>query len=291
MENNDDILMRKHHKLRISKTTLPEQSRPTSYPKKQALEDSFHAVVNQHSREACFVVKLDGEIVYCNAATKELLGIESSLLICSNIKHLIPVNQWTVFRAALRASEIDSEQSTVIHCDFLDAKNNSIFCSLAVNDERHHPLVEGYVIHVQDRSHLQQTKEKLMLHQFANELIKEAVVIVDVPDMKVVFANQAFYHLSGFTKAEVMEGKLNLFKSPYSDLLFANPTSLKVIERFQKAIKTRKKFVGKIHSKKKSGEVFYHRMDLSPVVNAQGELTHYVAGLKEIKRRKTKPKS
>ena len=60
------------------------------------------------------------------------------------------------------------------------------------------------------------------------------------------------------------------------------------IEAGQKALMARKKFVGKIYSKKKSGALFYHRFDLTPVLDAKGELTHYIAGLKEIKQRKSK---
>jgi PAS domain S-box-containing protein len=290
MEKSNDILMREHHKLRISKTTLPDQAAQNYQTKSPPTEESFHAVINQFSREMTFVIKLDGEISFCNAAVKSILGFEASALMNRNIKHIIPVDQWTVFRAALHASETESLIPTIIDCEFLDADNQKIFCSLSVRDERYHPLVGGYIIQVQNISRLQKTEEKLMLHKLANELIKEAVVIVDVPKMKVVFANQAFYHLSGFSKAEVMEGKLNLFKSPYSDLLFAAKTPLKQIERFQKALQARKKFVGKIYSKKKSGKVFYHRFDLSPVVNSKGELTHYIAGMKEIKQRKSKAK-
>lgn len=292
MDNNNDILMREHHKLRISKTTLPDQPYPKNQAKSATAEESFHSVINQFSREITMVIRLDGEIKFCNSAVKEVLGFEVSNLINSNIKNIIPVEQWTVFRAALRASETDSDSPITIDCEFLDVDNQRVFSSLTVRDERFHPLVEGYVVQVQNNSRLQKKEEKLMLHQLANELIKEAVVIVDVPKMKVVFANQAFYHLSGFSKAEVMEGKLNLFKSPYSDLLFADPTPLKQIERFQKALNAKKKFVGKIYSKKKSGKVFYHRFDLSPVINAKGKLTHYIAGMKEIKQRKTtKPKA
>lgn len=291
MENNNDILMREHHKLRIAKTTLPDQSHPKSQANNASTEESFHSVINQFSREITMVIELEGEIKYCNSAVKDILGFEVSNLIKTNVKHIIPVEQWTVFRAALRASEMGADSPITIDCEFLDSENQKVYCSLTVRDERYHPMVEGYIVHVQNISRLQKTKEKLMLHQFANELIKEAVVIVDVPKMKVVFANQAFYHLSGFSKAEVMEGKLNLFKSPYSDLLFADQTPMKQIERFQKSLSARKKFVGKIYSKKKSGKVFYHRFDLSPVINAKDELTHYIASMKEIKQRKTKPKA
>lgn len=288
MENNKDVLFRQHHKLRISKTTLPDQPYQNKVNKSLSSEESFHSAINQFSREIIFVVELDGEIKYCNSAVKENLGFESAQLINTNIKHLIPVEQWTVFRAALRASEADSSFPLTLDCDFLAENHQKVNCSMSIRDERHHPLIEGYVVQLQNISRLREAEEKLKLHQLANEQIKEAVVIVDVEKMKVAFANQAFYHLSGFSKAEVMEGKLNLFKAPYCDLLFADKTPVKQIERFQKALMARKKFVGKIYSKKKSGALFYHRFDLTPVLDAKGELTHYIAGLKEIKQRKSK---
>ena len=224
MENNKDVLFRQHHKLRISKTTLPDQPFQNKVNKSLSSEESFHSAINQFSREIIFVVELDGEIKYCNSAVKENLGFESAQLINTNIKYLIPVEQWTVFRAALRASEADSSFPLTLDCDFLTENHQKVNCSMSIRDERHHPLIEGYVVQLQNISRLREAEEKLKLHQLANEQIKEAVVIVDVEKMRVAFANQAFYHLSGFSKAEVMEGKLNLFKAPYCDLLFADKT-------------------------------------------------------------------
>ncbi len=271
--------------LRISRTTMPDE-KAVSSSDSSGKDDHLLKILNQHSREICIVLNLEGRIKYCSPAIKDQLGYDASRMIGNNIKELIPVQQWVAFRAALRASEEDSSEPIIIDCGFIDINDKRHSFSLSVVDHRHHPLIEGYIIHAHKISRVKRLEQKLSLHDLAIETIKDAVIIVDPGMKKFVFANKAFYELSGFTKSEVMGGKLDLFKSPYSEMLFDEQTDAKEIERFLKALKNRRKFQGRIYSKKKNGEVFYNRMTLSPVIDHNDELQYYIVTAREVKRRK-----
>jgi PAS domain S-box-containing protein len=142
------------------------------------------------------------------------------------------------------------------------------------------------VIHATNINRLKKQEEKLKLRNLAIELIQEAVVIVKVENLSIAYANQAFFELSGFTKVEILGGKLKLFSPPYNKMLFADQTDLKLIEKFQRALKFNRKFEGRIFSKKKNGDIFYNRFSLIPVLDEEGKVTQYIASMKEIKRRK-----
>lgn len=271
--------------LRISRTTMPDEKLVSNSDRSQK-EEHLLKILNQQSREICMILNIEGRIKYCSQAIKSQLGYDSSRLLGNNVKELIPVEHWVAFRAALRASEEESNAPILIDCGFIDFDNRRLNFSVSVVDQRHHPLVEGYIIHAHKISRVKQLEQKLSLRDLAVETIKDAVVIIDPKVRKFVFANQAFYRLSGFSKSDVMGGKLDLFKPPYSEMLFDERTDAKEIERFLKAIKNRRKFEGRIFSKRKNGEVFYNRFTLSPVSDHNDDLQYYIVTAREIRKRK-----
>lgn len=273
--------------LRISKTTLPDSSGSNSGTNSGSSEDQFLKVLLQDSQEITMVINLEGRIKYCNNATEKLLGFQPFKLLNNNVQRIVPVQQWVAFRAALRASE-EVEERTQIDCQFIDIDDKRHHFSISVSDQRHHPLVEGYIVHAQAINRMKEQENKLKLRNLAIELIKEAVVIIEPKRPKIVFANRTFYELSGFTKQEILGGKFDLFKAPYSEMLFAEKTDPKQVEKFHKAIKTNKKYEGRIFSKKKNGSVFYNRFSLSPVLDNDEMLTHYIASMKVINQRQAK---
>ncbi len=272
--------------LRISKTTLPDSTSARVKGSSFSSEDQFLKVLQNDSLEITMVINLEGKIKYCSNATNKLLGFQPFKLLNNNVQKIIPVKQWVAFRAALRASE-EAEENTQIDCQFIDIDDIKHHFSVSVKDQRHHPLVDGYVIHAQIIDRLKEQEEKLKLRNLAIEIIKEAVVIIDPRKPKIAFANGAFYELTGFTKKEILGGKFDVFKSPYSDMLFDEKTDPKQREKFYRAIKNNKKFEGRIYSKKKNGSVFCNRLSVSPVFNNSGDLTHYIASMKTINQRKS----
>lgn len=270
--------------LRISRTTMPDNQTVSSDKGKK--EDHFLKILNHQSREVCMILNLEGKIKYCNQAIKVQLGYDASRLIGNNVKELIPVQQWVAFRAALRASEEESEEPIIIDCGLIDFDNKRQSFSVSVADYNHHPLIEGYIVHAHKISRVKLLEKKLSLRDLAVETIKDSVIIVDPRQKKFVFANKSFYDLSGFSRSEVMGGKLDLFKSPYSEMLFDEKTDAKEIERFLKAVKNRRTFEGRIFSKRKNGEVFYNRITLRPIVDHNDDLQYYVVTAREIKARK-----
>jgi len=271
--------------LRISRTTLPEDPRTVSSQKSDS-DENFLQVINRQSRELAMVINLEGRIKFCSQAIKLLLGYDSSRLIGNNVKEIIPVQQWVAFRAALRASEEESEEPIYIDCSFIDIDDKRQNFSVSVVDFRHHPTIEGYIIHAHLISRQKKLEHRLQLRDAAISAIKEAVIVIDPNKRKVLYANQSFYDLSGFSSTEIVGGKLDIFKSPYSEMLFDDKTDAKEIEKFRKAIRTNKKYQGRIYSKRKNGEVFYNRFSLTPTFDGEGKLQFYVATANKTRSRK-----
>lgn len=271
--------------LRIARTALPDLENQVKVISENNVSE-LQNFLSEGSQEITMVLTLDGQIRFVNAALKTVLGYEPFKLLGTNIQKIIPVNQWVAFRAALRASEEESSKGIGIDCQFIDASDIRSFFGIRVKDYRYHPQVEGYVIYASKIQRQKQLEDKLKLRNLAIEQIKEAVVIIDPLQKKLLFANKAFYSLSGFTPQEVIGGKFDLFKPPYSDMLFDERTDLKQKEKFFKAIRNITKFEGRIYSKKKNGTVFYNRFSMNPVLDSENQLTHFIVSMKSINSRR-----
>lgn len=283
MVNKTELL--KQSGLRIARTALPDLENQVKVISESNVSE-LQNVLNEGSQEIIMVLTLDGQMRYVNTALKTVLGYEPFKLLGTNIKKIIPVNQWVAFRAALRASEEESKKGIGIDCQFIDADEKRDFFAIRVKDYRYHPQVEGYVIYATKIQRQKQLEDKLKLRNLAIEQIKEAVVIIDPIHKKLLFANKAFYALSGFTPHEVIGGKFDLFKAPYSDMLFDERTEPKQKEKFFKAIRNITKFEGRIYSKKKNGTVFYNRFSMNPVLDSEDRLTHFIVSMKAINSRR-----
>ena len=270
---------------RILRTAFPNASKSKKNYASQK-EDKFLNLLQKHSEELVMVIDEDGKVKYCSPSLTKILGYDSFRLIGNSVRRIIPVKQWVAFRAAMRASDQKAEQSIFIDCQLIDVEDKKQFFSISFRDYRSNPQIEGYIIYAKNIDRLKRQESKLKLRNLAVELIKEAVVIIDPQKRSFLYANKAFYDLSGFTPREILGGELNLFRLPYSDMLFDEQTDTKAKEKFFKALRKRTKFKGRIYSRRKNGTTFYNRFSLMPVFDSEGQLSHYIATLKEIQPRR-----
>ena len=274
--------------LKILRTALPDSPLPKT-KKEFKNDEEFLKVIQQESLELILVLDINGKIKFCNEAVKKLLQLQPFRLKEKNIQQIIPMEQWVAFKAAMRASQEDAIQNIQIDCQLLDAEDKPNDFSIRVKDQRHHPLIEGYLVHGHKINRLKKQEKKLSLYKMAMETVKEGVVIIDPSKQpKVVFANQAFLDITGFSKLDIIGNRINLFKAPYSEMLFTDKTHPKEYKRFLRAINEKKDYFCRIYSRKKNGEIFYNRFTLKPFMDAEDNVINFIATVREIRRRKKK---
>lgn len=273
--------------LRISKTTLPNPILEDDISVKIRNDDEFLKVLHHNCQEIMIVINSDGKVKYCNQALKTHLNYEPFRILEKNIQQIIPIQLWVSFRAAMRACEEESNQNVQIDCQFLNQENKPLDFSLSFKDQRHHPQVGGYVVYAQKITRLKKQEKKLKMRNLVMEILKESIVVVSAGKPSIVYANDAFLKLSGFTKAEIFGKRLNIFKAPYSDMLFAEPTSINEIRKFHSAIIRKTPYFGRVYSKKKNGKIFYNRLHVKPVLDSNGEVENYIVSMLSIKKRKS----
>lgn len=126
----------------------------------------------------------------------------------------------------------------------------------------------------------------LRLMESVIKTTKDAVVIAQVeppgdPGPKIVFANEAFYTMTGFTAEETIDTELSFFQGP-------DITGTDEVEALYNALKNSESCDVTFLNHKKDGTAFWNRISLEPVVDATGWHTHWLAVSTDVTLRKNR---
>lgn len=111
----------------------------------------------------------------------------------------------------------------------------------------------------------------------AVEQSPSSIVITDT-DGNIEYVNPKFVRVTGYTQEEAIGKNPRILKS--------GETPPEGYERLWKTITTGGEWLGEFHNKKKTGELYWELAHISPIRNAQGVITHFVAVKEDITARK-----
>ena len=99
----------------------------------------------------------------------------------------------------------------------------------------------------------------------------EGVTVVDAkqPGMPVIFANQAFYRITGYHASQVLGRNLNFLCGPDTDP--------RAFARIQAAVARKENCVVELLAYRQDGSFFWNRASLAPLLDADGQLAYVTA--------------
>ncbi|MCE3017158.1 MAG: PAS domain S-box protein [Pirellula sp.] len=122
------------------------------------------------------------------------------------------------------------------------------------------------------------TKQRLAeeTHRLSNvalNSISQGVVITG-PNLLIVSANPAFTAITGYSQHEILGKNFKFLRGPDTD-----PITVVALRR---SIKTAVEFSGLLLSYRKDGTPFWNDLSMSPVRDAKGRLTHFIAIIRDV---------
>ena len=130
---------------------------------------------------------------------------------------------------------------------------------------------------IRDITERKQAEESLMLQNAALQSAANAIVITDRVG-KIILVNQAFTQLTGYSQEEVIGKTPNILKSGSHPVTF--------FQNLWKTIISGKVWKGEIENRRKDGSLYTEEMTITPVRQAQGEISHFIAIKQDITDRK-----
>jgi PAS domain S-box-containing protein len=135
-------------------------------------------------------------------------------------------------------------------------------------------LFFGVILDITQRKRIEEQLRKLSL---AVEHSPVSVVITDRQG-SIEYVNPRFAELTGYTLEEARGQNPRILKSGY--------TSDDVYRRMWESITSGQLWHGEFQNKKKNGELYWESASISPVLNEQGAVTHFVAVKENITEQK-----
>jgi PAS domain S-box-containing protein len=105
-------------------------------------------------------------------------------------------------------------------------------------------------------------------------------VVITNQEGDIEYVNQKFSQVTGFSKEEVIGKNPRMWKSGIHDKLF--------YEDLWNTLLSGKNWNGEMMNKKKNGELFWQSVLISPLINNNGDITHFVAVKEDITEKQKK---
>lgn len=132
------------------------------------------------------------------------------------------------------------------------------------------------------QAEINQKSKHLELLEQAIKSDYDSIVIttleLDEPGPQIVYANDGFTKMTGYTREEVMGKTPRILQGPKTDRA--------VLDKLKQRLQDGQPFFGHTVNYRKDGTEFINQWDIHPLSNSKGEITHWVSYQHDITERK-----
>lgn len=141
--------------------------------------------------------------------------------------------------------------------------------------------VEGLLQSRQYSITAQERREQLELYERALDGATVGITIADAtdPNVPLVYANDEFCEITGYTVEEALGRNCRYLQGEETDP--------ETIERIREALRTETSVSVDIRNYRKSGEPFWNSLEITPITDETGAVTHYLGFQRDVTTEKT----
>ncbi len=229
-------------------------------------EEKFRNIFDNSSDEI-YILEKDGTILDVNEKAIEQNGYSKKELLGMNSVDLKLEKKPTLDQ---RLKEIEDKGKTIYetkHVNFFGEERDVEISSTLINFEGEERLLSI----VRDITYRKEAEDRLRKLSKAVEQSGSSIIITGV-DATIEYVNKKFTQVTGYSYDEVIGKRPNILKT--------GKTPPVVYEQLWKTITSGKEWHGEFCNKKKNGEEFWENASISPIKDANGYITNFLA-LKE----------
>jgi PAS domain S-box-containing protein len=230
--------------------------------------------------DAILVIDENGTIITCNPATTRIFGYPREELVGRPVTTIMPDSYGVEHQRFLERylhTGVPHIIGTVREVQGR-RRDGAVFpCELSIAESREASQRRIFVGIIRDITERKRVEEELRTFSSALEQSANIVVITDV-DGRIQYVNPKFTEITGYTREEALGQKTSILKS--------GETPRSVYDALWETIRTGGEWRGEFHNRKKNGELYWEYASISPIRDAQGAITHFLAIKEDINERK-----
>lgn len=236
--------------------------------------ESQSRLVIDTAPDAFIGVDAQGLICQCNSATSSIFGYPSEDLLGQALNIILPA----LPPAALAPwfAEHGISGRVVGHATEGRRVDGTVFpIAVSASDS----VIDGQHLRtfiVRDDTDARWADQELHLRERALSSSADGIVISDMrlPNCPVIYANHAFEAITGYGVSEILGQNCNILQGPDSDP--------QMILRLRQAIEDHRPCLVVIRNYRKDGRPFWNQISIAPVMQPDGQVSHYVGALKDV---------
>lgn len=249
--------------------------------RKQAEEEKqkFVSLV-ENSNDFVAISSLEGKVIFVNEAGRKLVGLDSlEEALSKDISDYLSEQGWLQFYEIVLPKMIAEgwceKESQLRHFKTGKLIDVQTSCSVVKHPQSGESMCFATIQRdITERKAVEATLRKL---SSAVEQTADNVIITN-KDGIIEYVNSAFEQLTGYTRKEVIGKTPRILKSGNHDQIF--------YQQLWEIILSGKVFRSVFINSKKNKELFYEEKTITPIRDAQGNITHFVSTGKDITERK-----
>lgn len=224
--------------------------------------------------DAFFLVDKNWNFVFLNAQAESLLKRDRAELLGQNVWREFPEAVGTLFEHQYR--EAVQKNSTSRFEAFFEPLDSWF-------DVNAYPTEDGLAVYFQEVTARRRAAEQLLLLETAVSRLNDVVVIteaspISAPGPRIVFVNDAFERLTGYSRNEAMGQSPRLLQGP--------GTQRAELDRIRAALERSLPVRAELINYTKTGQAYWIEMDIVPIADETKGFTHFVAVERDITERK-----
>ncbi len=245
--------------------------RKQAQEKLQASEERYRYLV-EHAPVAIFI-GFENRFAYLNPAALKLFEAQQpEQLLGKSIVEMVHPDHKSHFAQSFASQNL----APAIQAKFIRLDGVAVDVEVAAVPVRWGGE-PGFQLFVHDVTPRKRAEDALRVSDYAIKAVSQGVLITDA-DRRILSVNTAFEAITGYREAEVLGRRSSFLVGPLTDL--------QTVDTMRNALKNMREFSGELLNYRKDGTPFWNDLTLSPVRDAQGQLSHFIGIIRDITARK-----
>lgn len=240
--------------------------------------ETFYRNIFELSGVGIVEISLDGKFLMANNKFCDIIGYSEHELKKKSFKDIIYIEDLFEYINEVKEVLCGKVNGYNLEKRFMCKDGSIIWCNITASIVKEIEANAGYfVCIINDITENKKNEIELKKQSKAMKYSPLSIVITD-KEGKIEYVNPAFESVSGFKKEEVIGNNPKITGSGEQSKAF--------YKKMWDTICDGKTWKGIFKNKKKNGEIYWEEASISPIINVNNKITHFVAIKEDITKRK-----